>query len=99
MSGTGREAPVSMTNRIASTIAVLALLLGAGCVNEVDRAVDCANICERYQDCLPGDQDESECRDRCNDRTTEEADACDACLDASGCSDCTVECAGPLAGA
>lgn len=89
----------AMRNKILSLLLPLALLFGTGCINEVDRAVDCADICERYQDCLPGDQDEAACRSRCNERPPREADACDACLDASSCSGCTVECAGPLAGA
>lgn len=63
-------------------------------------AMGCTNgLCERYQDCLPGDQDEEVCRVRCDDRSPEEVDACDACLDRSGCDGCGVECAGPLAGA
>lgn len=88
-----------MIDRMAPLFVVIALAFSAGCVNEIDRAVDCNNICERYQDCLPGDQDEASCRDRCNDQPTGEADACDACLDASACGECTVECAGPLSGA
>jgi len=88
-----------MTHRIAITVTSLALLLGAGCVNEVDREIDCANICDTYQDCLPGDQDESDCRDRCDDSSTGDVDQCDICLDANGCVDCTMECAGPLSGA
>ncbi|MCA9610246.1 MAG: hypothetical protein KC619_31840 [Myxococcales bacterium] len=74
-------------------------LLATGCVSEIDREIDCFSICERYEDCLPGDQDQAACRDRCDDRSPGEVDECDACLDASTCAECTFECAGPLSGA
>jgi hypothetical protein len=87
-----------MKNTLLSLWVPIAFVLATGCFAEVDREIDCANICERYQDCLPGDQDESECRDRCDNSSTGEVDACDACLDESSCFDCGFECAGPLGG-
>lgn len=89
-----------MTKRITATLLTTLVLLLGGCVNEVDREVDCANICAAYQDCLPGDQNEADCRDRCDDASFGDVDECDTCIDSMpACTDCTVECAEPLAGA
>ncbi len=88
-----------MTKRITAVLFTALALTFGGCINEIDREVDCVNICQRYQDCLPGDQSEADCRDRCDNSSTGDVDACDSCIDAMpGCVDCTVECAGPLTG-
>ena len=91
-----------MTDRLPLIGAMLLCfsLLASGCISEIDREIDCVNICDRYANCLPGEQDRGECRDRCDNSTPSDVDDCDACLDTSdSCTSCTIECAGPLQGA
>lgn len=69
-------------------------------VDEIDMAVDCANLCDRYRDCFDSDYDTGACRDRCHemvDRDPRVANECDTCLDSRACSEsfsCADECSG-----
>lgn len=57
------------------------LLLGigsAGCddgaVERVQNRLDCREICERYADCIGGENDVDECRESCRDKALENDD-------------------------
>jgi hypothetical protein len=69
-------------------------------IDEIDMAVDCTDLCNRYRDCFDASYDTASCRDRCHDvvdRDPDAADACDACLDARSCTGafaCADECYG-----
>ena len=88
--------------RAMMTFFVLASLGGAGCVQEIDQAVDCANLCGRYADCYDSSYDRGACRDRCNefvDNDERAANDCDTCLDDRACTEsfaCSDECFGLL---
>lgn len=77
----------------------------SGCVAK--EAYDCQRICSRYDDCVPGDQDVSECRMHCRDQDGDnfetQASECQACIDdpsADSCVEeafqCSEECAGVI---
>jgi len=78
-------------------IATLSLGLLAGC-GEVEEELDCADICDEFDDCLDGfDVDETSCWDSCEDNNTQaEIESCEDCVDSTGnaCVDCSVQCAG-----
>jgi hypothetical protein len=75
---------------------------GSDPVRSLDRSTDCADICQRYKDCIATDYDVSGCTDRCSDmiddKQTARIDACETCLDGKSCVNsvfsCTAECAG-----
>jgi hypothetical protein len=72
-------------------------LAGVSC-SDADEAYDCANICEKYSDCIDDDLDELDCIDRCEDNADADsdfadmADDCEACIDDESCVDAAVEC-------
>lgn len=94
--------------RAVSTVFGLLMVLGtiAGCkndpVHEIDMAVDCDNVCNRYRDCFNTSYNTDNCRSRCHemvDRDPNAANACDSCLDAASCIGafgCASECQGIL---
>ena len=71
-------------------------------VTTIDRSSDCAQICDRYKDCINSDYNTSGCRDKCTDmkdpKGTEKIDRCHDCIKGNSCSGsvfkCTTECAG-----
>ena len=71
-------------------------------VHEIDMAVDCDNVCNRYRDCFDSNYNTDNCRARCHemvDRDPNAANACDSCLDAASCVGsfgCAGECQGIL---
>jgi hypothetical protein len=100
-------------NTIIRTIgAFLILGLGAGLTTsgcggeageEIDNTVDCAQICNRYQDCFDSSYDVSSCTDTCEDNADVNQDfenkkeACDSCIDDKACAEsfpCANECGG-----
>ena len=89
-------------NVIKTLLAALVIsIFGFGC--GADAALDCANICDEYSDCL-SDQgqniDVTECADRCEDQSDDNqafqdaADTCDDCLSENEdmCSNCSQQC-------
>ena len=94
-----------MRTTIASLLSALALTFAfasTGC-DEVDERFDCAQICERYQDCFDNDYDVEACTNRCEDNAdtqngfADKADACENCLDDRSCTGsfaCVSECGG-----
>ena len=89
-----------------SIAVVLAFGSLAGCkndpVHEIDMAVDCTNVCNRYRDCFDANYNTGACEDRCHamvDHDPNSANACDSCLDAHSCTGsfgCAGECQGIL---
>jgi hypothetical protein len=78
----------------------LVSLVGSGC-DDLDQAVDCAKICNRYQECFDSDYDVNGCVDRCEDNADDDeafadaADACESCIDDRACAEsfpCAGEC-------
>jgi len=79
-------------------------LLGAvatGCTSEVGELLECAQVCESYDDCVMDSYDQTACTDACEDyadvsnANEEQVFACDDCLNDMECSDaCNAECAG-----
>lgn len=89
--------------RATMMLFTFALLGGPGCANtiqEIDQAVDCNDLCNRYADCFDSEYDRAACRDRCNetvDNDPRAANDCDTCLDDRACSEsftCGNECFG-----
>jgi hypothetical protein len=83
---------------------VLPQLLGCAesPITTIDRASDCAEICDRYKDCLSSDYNTAKCRDHCTDmkdsKETEKIDRCQACIKENSCTGsvfkCTTACVG-----
>jgi hypothetical protein len=78
----------------------LVSLVGAGC-DDVDNAIDCAKICNKYEECFDEDYDTEDCIDRCEDLGDEDealqdqADECESCIDDRACAEtfpCANEC-------
>lgn len=91
----------------AFTLAVLTALTAAACgkddpITAFDRSTDCADICDKYKDCINSDYDVKACADDCTDMVSEEdtdkIDLCQECLDGNSCTgsvfNCTSECVG-----
>ena len=89
-------------------IAVLAAgfvgIIGCSAADEVDNAVDCQSICDRYKSCFDSDYDVGACAERCRDNSNEDKDfqrkanVCNACIDDRSCSSATFGCATDCAG-
>jgi hypothetical protein len=87
---------------LIATAAVPVTVTLTGC-DDIDQAFDCAQICQRYEDCIDQDYDVDACTDRCEDNADEsddfadQADACENCLDDRSCAGsfpCIDECVG-----
>jgi hypothetical protein len=86
-----------------TTLIGLALAASAiGCseaADEITNTRNCADVCERYQDCFDPDFDVSGCTDRCEDDAdaSESREArlerCENCIDDSSCAEGAVSCA------
>jgi hypothetical protein len=87
-------------------VALGSIALGSACSgdNEVDRLLDCHQICDRYSDCFDADYAVSTCRSRCENDADADAqfenrvDACENCIDGLSCAEgafsCATECGG-----
>ena len=79
---------------IASSFASLLTLGILGC-DDADQIVDCAQICDKYNDCIDNDIDRTQCIDQCEDKAEEHDDAaddCENCLDGTTCVEATFQC-------
>ncbi len=80
---------------------VLSLSIGVGLVgcSEVDEAIDCNQICNRYKDCFDANYDVSACASRCESNAdnvanyADKVDACENCIDDRSCASATFGCA------
>ncbi|MEZ4301640.1 MAG: hypothetical protein R3B70_42290 [Polyangiaceae bacterium] len=81
-----------------TTLFALGTLMFFGC-SQVENAVNCHAICERYQSCFNDEYDTAACEDECrtnaeNDKGyAQKADICDACIDDESCASATFNCA------
>ena len=97
-----------MTKSTFLTLTTLLLPAFAACsddpITTIDRNTDCDVICDRYHECVGGDESEVEaCTDRCQDMVsrndTARIDECEACSDNDDSClekgfECLDECAG-----
>jgi hypothetical protein len=89
-------------------VLMLSLLLSSllGCsenpITTIDRTKDCAEICDKYKDCLSADYNTERCNSRCTEMKdsdeTAKIDRCEACISRTSCSGsvfkCTADCVG-----
>lgn len=64
--------------------------------DEADQAIDCNQICNRYQECFDSDYDVGACVDRCEPMLESDphgADDCENCIDDRSCAGATFNCA------
>ena len=80
---------------------LLAAAAMLGCSNEVGEVIECAQVCESYDDCVDDAYDATGCTDSCEDfadvspANEDQVFACDDCLNTMVCSaECNDECAG-----
>ncbi len=73
---------------------VAGAMMFAGCDDgPVGKAINCRQICEKVNDCVPG-VDESKCRSDCkDDGDKSDVTTCSDCLDGDSCIECTADCA------
>lgn len=82
---------------LAAVVAASSLLVGA--CSQIDNAVDCNAICDRYKDCFDDGYDTGTCQSRCrtnadNDKDFDKkTDICATCIDDESCSSATFKCA------
>src|SRR5688572_28443782 len=89
---------------LSSSSLVLAITATQLACDEVDRAYDCAQICDKYKTCADANYDDGSCAERCRDSAAEseavedKADECQACIDDRSCVGavfgCTAACVG-----
>jgi len=83
------------------TTAALASCIG-GPIRDLDQAVDCDDVCDRYRTCFDSDYDTDACWNRCIDEVENDplrANQCDRCLDGKACAEsavCFDDCQGIL---
>jgi hypothetical protein len=86
-----------MKKLLAASILSLLAFTTVAC-DKADEVVDCSKICNKYKDCLNNDYDVSACVDRCEDKTadnddvSDQADACESCIDDRSCAGATFGC-------
>src|SRR5688572_18115019 len=81
-------------------ISLFLVSLGASisCTEEIANAITCADVCNRYEECIDEDYDVAECTDQCENEASSDEDkedrleACDACLDDTSCAEAVLEC-------
>ena len=76
-------------NRVAWMLCA-ASIVASGCSNEVGELLECAQVCESYDDCVADSADQTGCTDGCeayadvSDANEEQVFACDDCLNELG---------------
>ena len=81
----------------------LGTLLFFGC-SEAENAIDCNQICERYETCFNADYDTGACQERCRDNADAESEENNrtavgaTCIDDKSCAASTFKCADECAG-
>lgn len=87
---------------LAATLALSSLFFAA--CSQVENAIDCNGICDRYQTCFDDKYDTSACQARCRDDANSDADsmartsACASCIDDESCVSATFKCGTECAG-
>jgi len=67
-------------------------------IEQIDEAMDCAEICDRYQECFDSDYDVDSCQDKCEERVDDpdnrdQEEACSECIDEASCTGAAFSCA------
>jgi hypothetical protein len=88
------------------TIGLCAVLACDDASDAIENTITCADVCERYRDCLDDDYDVSACTDRCEADASSDEDKearleeCDECIEDRSCTGavfaCAAECAGVI---
>ncbi|HEU4581127.1 MAG TPA: hypothetical protein VFS67_22875 [Polyangiaceae bacterium] len=85
--------------------AALALLLGNSMIacSDAKNVVSCAQVCDKYKDCINSDYDVASCTSNCEDKANDsddrqdQLDSCNSCIEDRSCTsavfNCTDECA------
>jgi hypothetical protein len=83
---------------LCALMIVAGVLVGApGCRN-VENALDCRGICDRYKDCYDHNYNTDDCHNRCEDKANDnkdfmrKVDACNDCLGDKSCASATFTC-------
>jgi hypothetical protein len=88
-----------MKTLIIATVLASFVSLGLVACDEADEAIDCAKICEKYDECIDEETDVTQCIDECedtadqNDDLADQADDCESCIDDRSCTGATFNCA------
>ncbi len=88
------------TTRIAFFALALVASASLGCASDIDNAIDCNKICDRYRSCFDSNYNTSACYDRCQARGTSNAedrreiDTCASCINGLSCAGATFTCGG-----
>jgi hypothetical protein len=97
-----------MKKHLSIGFIVSLFVLHQGCsdaAQETEELIDCAKICQDYDECVDSSLDLSDCTSTCETRSDEDeeyrrtANACEACVDDKACLQsfpCLAECAGVL---
>ncbi len=82
-----------------SAAVVFAFSLGTlGCADEIDNAIDCNGICDRYASCFDANYDVDACAHNCRDSANSDdsyeskVDACESCIDDMSCASSLFNC-------
>lgn len=96
-----RSLILSLTVAVGIAAGIFSPNFGCG---ETEAAFDCAQICNKYQECGNASYDVSACTSRCRNSAEDDtafqnkADACEDCIDDRSCIgavfNCGTECAG-----
>jgi len=88
-----------MNKTLGILLATLALTVG--CSNEIGEYLECAQVCESYDDCMMDSYDQTGCTDACeqyadvSDANEAQVFDCDNCLNEMACSpECNSRCDG-----
>jgi hypothetical protein len=94
-------------SKIAAIAFAALTMFGVACsedpITTIDRSTDCADICDKYKECVQSNFDTDGCTKQCRGMTTDEdtkkIDDCQDCISgANSCVDkawkCTSQCAG-----
>lgn len=88
--------------RLTAFAVCFGALCSTGCA-EAERTIDCAQICDKYAECIDDGVDKADCTDRCEDHGQndddfeEQASECQDCVSGESCTDATTECSAACA--
>jgi hypothetical protein len=77
--------------------------IGMAACGAADTAIDCTQICTRYEECVDSEADTSMCIDQCQEKAADDDDfedqveSCESCIEEKSCTEaavCVADCAG-----
>jgi hypothetical protein len=83
---------------LGAALAAVVSFVGAGGCDEVQNTFNCADLCNRYQDCFDSAYDTGACTDRCEDladanqNLDERANRCQNCMNDNSCAAASFNC-------